>query len=611
MEELARDLRVKFTAPSQVAKEKPSRHQSDSTEALRKAMAAGSLGPKQKKATKVPAIWFGMAQGGSGLRWITQNPSEANTAAATGSSSIAQLFHAQDEAEAWISGPLEEDSDDDPDDELPPALIPREHSDSEDESIVPISRTTKSGRGLARRQEKKRAQKARQRQNVKDSKARTASGPNRKSRTHRPSTHGGRKNPRRQSGRRSSKKRDSSSDPSSSEDSDSSSHGSDSDSSTSSSEPSGYSSSSSSDSSSQNHRTSSRKDKKKKKKKSKRKSKPSPKANFHKYQNHDPSTGDPKKAFGMSINGTKIDKAVCPDKMRRDDQASMYTAAVDVTSLPGGWNTNKGASEELYAETRQLAQLTSTILASTGKAKGMEINDTTWNTITRHSLGRIKDRTSLFEFVKKLRKSHDAAFNQQSNLVQHFLSKRHYTEAYSEEYCRSGLLSRITSLSYTYFFALAETIRQSAHDYPSWEGGPAHAMLTVHSDKLVEIRQFAVSRKQLILQVYTYLRDSHAKSFYHESMSNALWERIGSLNGPLTGFYNDGGASDDTKCGLCSNKDFHKLLQSPGQKHLCPLKPLVDKAKCREAARWILDQKRTSSTADVPALLASALVQFV
>ena len=78
----------------------------------------------------------------------------------------------------------------------------------------------------------------------------------------------------------------------------------------------------------------------------------------------------------MSINGTKINKTVCPDKMRRGDQTSMYTAAVDVTSLPGGWNTNKGVSEELYAKTRRLApQLTSTILASRGKAKGMEIND--------------------------------------------------------------------------------------------------------------------------------------------------------------------------------------------------------------------------------------------
>ena len=51
--------------------------------------------------------------------------------------------------------------------------------------------------------------------------------------------------------------------------------------------------------------TSSHKDKKKKKyqrkSKSKPKPKPKPRSNFHKYQNHDPSTEDPKRAFGMSI----------------------------------------------------------------------------------------------------------------------------------------------------------------------------------------------------------------------------------------------------------------------------------------------------------------------
>ena len=72
------------------------------------------------------------------------------------------------------------------------------------------------------------------------------------------------------------------------------------------------------------------------------------------------------------------------------------------------------------------------------------INDMTWNSMTWHSLGRIKDRVSLFEFVKKLiRKSQEAAFNQQSNLMHHFLCKRHYTGTYSEEYCCAGLLSRL------------------------------------------------------------------------------------------------------------------------------------------------------------------------
>jgi hypothetical protein len=39
----------------------------------------------------------------------------------------------------------------------------------------------------------------------------------------------------------------------------------------------------------------------------------------------------------MAINGTPIDKEVASDKMRRLDQASMFTVAVDVTSSPGGF----------------------------------------------------------------------------------------------------------------------------------------------------------------------------------------------------------------------------------------------------------------------------------
>jgi hypothetical protein len=79
--------------------------------------------------------------------------------------------------------------------------------------------------------------------------------------------------------------------------------------------------------------------------------------------------------------------------------------------------------------------------------------------------------------VKKLRKSKEAAFNQQSNLVHHFLSKRNYKESYIEEYSRSGLLSRITALSCTYFFALEDlhhascrTLEQQGREDDEGEG---------------------------------------------------------------------------------------------------------------------------------------------
>jgi hypothetical protein len=131
----------------------------------------------------------------------------------------------------------------------------------------------------------------------------------------------------------------------------------------------------------------------------------------------------------MSINGQKTDAALAPDKMRKSDRNTMYTTTVDVASLPGGWNQTKGFSEELFAETQKMAQLTSTILQSTGKLKQMEVQDTTWNSTLRHSLGKIKNRDNVLEFMKKLRKSRKSGFKQQDNLIEHFLYRRVTTRA--------------------------------------------------------------------------------------------------------------------------------------------------------------------------------------
>ena len=79
---------------------------------------------------------------------------------------------------------------------------------------------------------------------------------------------------------------------------------------------------------------------------------------------------------------------------------------------------------------------------------------------------------------------------------------------------------------------------------------------------------------------------------------------------PFIGF-NDGGANEETRCGLWNNRDFHRLLNIPGQKHLCLLKTLTDKAKVWEGYKWVDEKKRATPTANVHKLLASALLQFV
>lgn len=612
MEELAQDLRVRFKPTEST---KASSRKKDPTDDLRRALAAATDGPsRKKKSTPPPDLWFGMIEK-KGVKWITSNPTEANHAATRKNCHISQVFYTQDTAEEWLE---EEESDDD---EIPPlkARSPGHGDGSEDDSSDPDV-DAKTLAKADRRKKKNQARRALQKQAKKDEKNRKSEKKKSVAKPRPP--HEGRS---RSSGRRhGSKKRrdqsDDSSDPSdpSSNESESSDDSSNSESSASflskSNSESSDPSSSSRSPSSKRHDQHSRKKKsqqaraKKNKDKDKKNNK---KDNFHKFQHEDPSTGDTQRVYGMSINGLKIDEAVAPNSMRRSEHGSMYTAAVDVTSLPGGWNSNKGVSEEMFQESQKIAQLTSTILASTNKLKGMEVNDTSWNSTIRHSLGRVRTREDLFEFVRKLRKSKKAAFRQEGNLIQHYLYQRHYSGRYIREYVRSSLLSVISKRSFKSFFDLGDAIRQLAYDHPRWDGGPAKAMLSFHSEKLMEIRQFAVSRKQLILQVYTYLRDAQAKDFYHESMAGAIWERIGNLDAPLpSGGGGGGGGNEATRCGWCNQKEMHRLFNLPGQRNVCPVKDLTDKSKAKEAAKWIVDQKRADPSKELQELLTSALSQF-
>jgi hypothetical protein len=131
-------------------------------------------------------------------------------------------------------------------------------------------------------------------------------------------------------------------------------------------------------------------------------------------------------------------------------------------------------------------------------------------------------------------------------------------------------------------------------------------MLAFHSKKLLELRQFSVSKKQLILQVCTCLRDSRAKAFYHESVAGAIWERIANLPAALPP-----PSGSTPQCSWCTSKEMHKLFNVAGQRDLCPVKSLSSKSKAKEAAKWIVDHKRADPTRDISELLASALTQFV
>jgi hypothetical protein len=195
---------------------------------------------------------------------------------------------------------------------------------------------------------------------------------------------------------------------------------------------------------------------------------------------------------------------------------------------------------------------------------------------------------------------------------------RRYRDAEIDEYLQNGLLPRLMATAFRFYLELLSTIRQLAFDHSDlWEQGPAKAMLRFHLDKLLTICQNSLTRKALVLQTYAYLRDARVKSFYHESMTESLWDRLATLSrrGPDDSDYSGGAtggsgggpsggggggtgatrkarttgtkaktrggaastnntneAAQTPKCSHCKSSKLHKLMSVRLAKTFCPLK---------------------------------------
>jgi hypothetical protein len=65
----------------------------------------------------------------------------------------------------------------------------------------------------------------------------------------------------------------------------------------------------------------------------------------------------------MRIVDSKIDEALAPMDLWASEQADLYNAAPDITTLPGGWKPATNVLEDLQWETNQIGELCSTILS--------------------------------------------------------------------------------------------------------------------------------------------------------------------------------------------------------------------------------------------------------
>jgi hypothetical protein len=101
-----------------------------------------------------------------------------------------------------------------------------------------------------------------------------------------------------------------------------------------------------------------------------------------------------------------------------------------------------------------------------------------WNTLKRHALGQIKNRESLFKFVKAVDKDHDPTFKKQSSAIEMLMFRQRYSKRDVESYLRNGLMPQILHTCYRNYFNLLGAIRQLAFDHNLWDGGRQKPCLT-------------------------------------------------------------------------------------------------------------------------------------
>ena len=319
-----------------------------------------------------------------------------------------------------------------------------------------------------------------------------------------------------------------------------------------------------------------------------------PKGRSKVFDGTDESVGDPARAFGMDIEGRKIDAALAPPDLSPKDYDSLYDTALDVASLPG---TLKSSTYK-PPEGLTMDGLGSLVNSWTAGRTKYTAFKTAWDSEHNHGLGRVTDKSTLLKAAQKLHDDRKDNLKPTTQRVNILLLERNYSSSAVKRYQRYGGIPTLARLSYAAYSGLLATLRQRAIDFPDWATGPAKEMLEHHSTKLAQIRATAVNRKSLVLNTYVYLRDAEASDYTSTTMYRSMWESMtevrnqcfalgvaleearesGGKKGKPDG---DGGGSK--QCSHCRSRKLHELLGVGIGRATCPFGELKS-AQARKAA---------------------------
>jgi hypothetical protein len=158
---------------------------------------------------------------------------------------------------------------------------------------------------------------------------------------------------------------------------------------------------------------------------------------------------------------------------------------------------------------------------------------------TRNALDKLQTVEDLNLADEELSGKFDNVTNNMESAIKEIMYNAGWTPEDAESFCISGLLPRIIHFSLTAFMELHMHFQRLAIQHPAhWdEVGKEHVMH--HAGALGRIRRFALTQSQLVLQVYTYLRDQKSKNFMDIKLLGSLamkWHGL-ALNRPPQQWY--------------------------------------------------------------------------
>jgi hypothetical protein len=227
----------------------------------------------------------------------------------------------------------------------------------------------------------------------------------------------------------------------------------------------------------------------------------------------DPSLGNPTKIYGQSIQvKPEVLKLLCPKGVTAPVRKEIMEASIDVVSLHGKFQTTAGITSDGSHIMNQFAEAVGDMTDTNARRGGSLPRDTQWRLSSRNAQDQLKTVDDLNSAAEELSGQFDNITSNMDSALKEILYNAGWTAEDSVSFCILGLLPRIIRASLTAFTELHLHFQQlESLNIPLIRMRGKEQVLH-HARALGWIRCFALTRSQLVLQVYMYLRTRNPRA---------------------------------------------------------------------------------------------------